>query len=359
MKTRLLPLEETVRNRPTDVWNDSCAVGELTYAIANGAVGATTNPVIVCQVLAKELDLWKERIYELIAQMPAATEEEITWRLIEEMAVKGAELLAPVFERENQVKGRISVQTNPTFYRSRDRMLAQALHFNTLAPNMQVKLPATAAGIEAIEEATFRGVNINATVSFTVAQAIAVAEAVERGLARREAEGHDVSRMSPVCTIMVGRVDDWLKVVAARDDIITDPEFLEWAGVAVMKHAYRIYREAGYRTRLLAAAYRNHLHWSQFIGGDVVLTIPYQWQVRFNGSSVVVRDRMDDPLPEGLVDSLRAAFPDFARAYDVDGMRPEEFERYGASARTLRSFIGSYADLLATIRDVMIPNPDV
>jgi transaldolase len=56
--------------------------------------------------------------------------------------------------------------------------------------------------------------------------------------------------------------------------IITDPGYLEWAGVAVMKHAYALYRERGYRTRLLAAAYRNHLHWSQFIGGDVVLTIP-------------------------------------------------------------------------------------
>ena len=358
MRTKLTPLGETVKNHPTDVWNDSCAVSELTYAIANGAVGATTNPIIVGQVLAKELDLWKDRIHELIAQMPAATEDEITWKLIEEMAVKGAEILAPVFERENHLKGRISIQTNPAYYRSRGRMLEQALHFDTLAPNMQVKIPATAAGVEAIEEATRRGVNINATVCFTVAQSLAVAEAVERGLSRREAEGHDVSGMRPVCTIMVGRVDDWLKVVAEKDDIITNPEYLEWAGVAVMKHAYQIYREAGYRTRLLAAAYRNHLHWSQFIGGDVVLTIPYQWQVRFNASSIAVRDHMNDPLPEGLVDSLRAAFPDFARAYDADGLAADEFERYGASARTLRSFIGGYSELLATIRDFMIPDPD-
>ena len=59
--------------------------------------------------------------------------------------------------------------------------------------------------------------------------------------------------MGPVCTIMVGRLDDWLKVVANRDDIVTEPEYLEWAGVAAMKKAYEIYKQRGYRLRLLSA----------------------------------------------------------------------------------------------------------
>jgi len=60
-------------------------------------------------------------------------------------------------------------------------------------------------------------VSINATVSFTVPQALAVAEAVERGLRRREREGKDIYRMGPVCTIMVGRTDDWIKVVCEKE----------------------------------------------------------------------------------------------------------------------------------------------
>ena len=63
-------------------------------------------------------------------------------------------------------------------------MLEQGLHFAGLAPNIQVKFPATGAGLQALERATAAGVNINATVSFTVAQALAVAEAVERGSRR-------------------------------------------------------------------------------------------------------------------------------------------------------------------------------
>jgi transaldolase len=358
MAHSVLPLLQTITDRPTDVWNDSCAVSELEYSIANGSVGATTNPVIVGQVLRKEMPLWEGRIRSLIAQMPSATEEEITWKLIEEMAVKGAELLAPVFERENHAKGRISIQTNPKYYRSAQRMVEQAVYFNTLAPNMQIKIPATAAGIDAIEEVTYRGVSVNATVCFTVVQSIAVAEAIARGLARREAEGLDSSEMSPVCTIMVGRVDDWLKVVAEKEDIIVDPACLEWAGVAVTKNAYRIFQERGYRTRLLVAAFRNHLHWSQFIGGDVVLTIPYKWQLRYNGSDVPIRNYIDDPVPAAYVAALSKHFVDFRKAYEPEGMPIADFDRYGATARTLRSFIEGYEELLGTVRDFMVPDPD-
>src|ERR1700721_3488033 len=170
-------------------------------------------------------------------------------------------------------------------------MLTQAVHCSQLAPNMIVKIPATAACIPAIEEATYRGISINATVSFTLPQAIAVAEAVERGLKRREREGQETASMGPVCTIMVGRLDDWLKVVAEKQNISIDPGYLEWAGVVVMKKAYRLFRERGYRIRLLSAAFRNHMHWSEFIGGDVVISPPYKWQVRFNASTAPVISR--------------------------------------------------------------------
>ena len=65
-------------------------------------------------------------------------------------------------------------------------------------PNMIVKIPVTRAGIQAIEEATYCGVSINATVCFTLPQCLAVGEALERGLKRREKEGKDISTMGPV-----------------------------------------------------------------------------------------------------------------------------------------------------------------
>jgi len=352
------PLHEMTGTTPTVLWNDSCAVSELTDSIAHGAVGATANPVIVGEVLKKEMHLWRDRIPQIIREMPTATEDEITWKLIEEMSVRGAALLLPVFEKSGGYNGRLSIQTDPRLYRDSERILAQALHFDSLAPNMIIKIPATRAGILAIEEATYRGVSINATVSFSVPQAIAVGEAVQRGLARREREGKDTRAMGPVCTIMVGRLDDWLKIAADKLNIITEPGYLEWAGVAVMKKAYKIYKERGYRLRLLSAAFRNHLHWSEFIGGDVVISPPYVWQKRYNASDIKVVSRMQNPVAPQIVDDLYRKFTDFRRAYDEDGMRPDEFDDFPPTRRTLRQFIGAYTDLVRVIRDQMIPNPD-
>jgi transaldolase len=283
----------------------------------------------------------------------------VAWKLIEEMAVHGAGLLKPVFDSHSGVKGRLSIQTNPMFYRNCEAIVAQARHFATLAPNMQVKMPVTQAGVEAIEECTYHGVNVNATVSFTVPQALAVAEAVERGLGRRAAEGKDVSNMHPVCTIMIGRTDDWMKMVVKRDGIDIDPDYLNWAGIAVFKNAYRIWGERGYRTRLLAAAYRHLGHWSELIGGDIVLTIPYEWQVKINASDIPAVERMQNPVDPQIVEELYTKIPDFRRAYDADGMTVREFDSYGATVRTLRTFIAAVHDLAAVMRDFMLPNPDV
>jgi len=352
------PLQQMTSTTPTSLWNDSCSIPELEYALEHGAVGATSNPVIVGDVLKKEMPSWKDRICAIAAEMPAATEDEVAWRLIEEMSTKAARLLLPVFKAHKGKNGRLSIQTDPRLYRNTEAIVRQAVHFSELAPNMIVKIPVTKAGIDAIEEATFQGVSINATVSFTFPQAVAVAEAVERGLSRREKQGKDVSTMGPVCTIMVGRLDDWLKVVAEKEGIVTTPVNLEWAGVAVMKKAYRVYRERGYRLRLLSAAFRNHMHWSEFIGGDVVISPPHSWQKRFNQSDIPVCNRMDTPVDQQIVADLTRRFTDFRRAYEEKGMSVAEFDTFGPTVRTLRQFINAYASLVGVIRDLMLPNPD-
>ena len=354
------PLHKMSMTTATDFWNDSCSVEELTYAIEHGAVGAPSNPTIVLTVLKQEMTLWSARIQQIVAENPTWSEIEITWKVIEEVAVHGSKLLLPIYEREHGKRGLLSIQTNPANYRTTEAIIAQALHFNTLAPNLQIKIPVTAAGIQAIEEVTYHGVRINATVSFTVPQSLAVAEAVERGLNRRSAEGKPIDHLQPVCTIMVGRLDDWMNALVSRDNITTHPDSLNWAGVAVMKNAYRLYQERGYRTRLLSGAYRNHLHWSEFIGADMVLTIPSAWQKRFNASDVEVVERIANPVRPDIIDDLYTHLPDFCRAYDPDGLSIAEFDSYGATVRTLRAFIASYHELITLIRErFMLPNLDV
>jgi transaldolase len=143
-----------------------------------------------------------------------------------------------------------------------------------------------------------------------------------------------------------------------KDNITIDPGYLEWAGVAVFKKTYQIFRERGYRIRLLSAAFRNHMHWSEFIGGDVVISPPYSWQVRFNASDVEVRSRMDAPVEARIVAELSRKFSDFRRAYTDGGMSIDEFDSFGPTRRTLRQFITACHDIDGVVRDFMLPNPD-
>ncbi len=352
------PLFQMTQTTPTCLWNDSASIEELRYSIEHGAVGATCNPSIAVSVLKKEMAVWKPRIQALAEKYPQATEDEIAWKIVEEMSANAARLLEPIFDEQHGRNGRLSIQTDPRTYRNSDAILAQAVRFNQLAPNMIVKIAATRAGIAAMEEATYRGISINATVSFTLPQAIAVAEAVERGLKRREAEGLEIASMGPVCTIMVGRLDDWLKVLMEKKNLSVDPGYLEWAGVAVFKKAYGIFQERGYRIRLLSAAFRNHMHWSEFIGGDVVISPPCAWQRRYNASDIEVIPRMQKPVDPLIVSTLLKKFPDFERAYMEDGLSQAEFETFASSRRTLRQFIAACAEMNEVVRNVVLPNPD-
>lgn len=353
------PLHQMTQTTPTCLWNDSADLDELKFAIEHGAVGATCNPVIAHTVLKNHLGEWQPRLRELVTTMSRATEDDIAWAAVEQLSIDAAALLVPAFEAHRGRNGRLSIQTDPRLYRDARALIRQAEHFHALAPNIIVKLPATLAGIEAIEEATARGITINATVCFTLPQCVAVAEAVERGFTRRETSGHDITHMGPVCTIMVGRLDDWLKIVMEKQQINTDPGYLEWAGVAVFKETYRLFQRRGYRVRLLSAAFRNVMHWSELIGGDIVISPPSAWQKRFMASDVDAVPRIDHPVAAHLIDDLSRRFSDFRRAYTEDGLALHEFDAFPPTRRTLRQFVAACADLNQLVRDVMLPNPDV
>jgi transaldolase len=352
------PFLRMSRETPTVLWNDSADPVELTAAMGWGAVGATCNPVLALAALQADFPSWRRRILEIGDQYPLADDSWIGWRLIRELSVHAAEVLHPVFLEHAGRNGRLSIQTDPRLHRDASAIADQACEFSELAPNIIVKIPVTAPGVAAIEEATFRGVSINATVSFTLPQALAVGAAVERGLRRREVAELPVDSRGPVCTIMVGRLDDWLRVVAERDGVDIDPTIFNWAGVATFKKAYRIYEDRGYRTRLLSAAFRCPLHWSELVGGDVVISPPYDWQVRLNASGIEPVSRIHEPVDESIVSTLYNNFAEFRKAYDEDGMSEAEFSDFGATRRTLRQFLAATADLETLVRGVTIPDPD-
>lgn len=336
-----------------DWWNDSGAPTELAEAVARGAVGGTSNPVIVSQAARANPALCTPLVERAVREHPHATEDEIAWKLIHVLGRESARQLLPVHAATGGVKGFLSMQVNPKFYPNRDLMVHQAIELAALAPNIAIKAPATEVGIAAMEEMTARGIRVNATVSFSVAQALAVSAAFERGLKRARAAGLNADSIRPYITLMIGRVDDHLKRVVEADKLAVPAAILDWAGIAVFKRAHRLFRAEGRPGTLLAAAYRHEGHWAEIIGSDVLQTIPYTWWKKFDESSRPVLPTLGNEVDEAILAQLRK-LPDFNRAYEPDGMQPREFVHYGATVHTLNQFLGGYADLVAFVRGIMV-----
>lgn len=336
-------------------WNDSGVPSELAEAVALGASGGTSNPVIVAQTARARPDICLPILEQILAQHPTAIEDDLAWKLLHQLGRASAKQLMPVFEASRGARGYLSMQVNPKFHPHRDRMVEQALELAALAPNCAIKVPTTAAGVEAMEEITARGVRINATVSFSVAQVLAVSEAIDRGLERARTSGviKPGSDFRPYITLMLGRVDDHLKREAARRQIPVTPA-LDWAGIAVFKRAAKLLREQGRPGVLLAAAYRHEGHWAEIISPEVLQTIPYTWWKKFDRSPRAVAVTLDNPVDAAVLEELRKDHPDFVRAYEPDGLAPDEFARYGATVHTLHQFLEGYADLLSFVRAAQV-----
>jgi transaldolase len=345
---------QLTRRLGTDFWNDSCDLRELGEAVREGAVGATSNPVIVYQAVQAGRETWIPVLDDLVRRNAGASEDEVTWALLMEVARRAAALLQPVYAETGARKGYLSVQVNPKLHGSAERMVAHARELAAIAPNIAVKIPATEAGVAAIEQLTAEGIRINATVCFTLPQVLACAEAVERGAAAADAAGRDTTTLLPTITLMVGRLDDHLRRVMERDEITVDPGHLNWAGIAVFKKAWGIFGRRSYRSTLLAAAYRYPMHWTDLIGERVIQTMPYKWWKQFNASTWTPEITIDRPIDPRTQGALYDLFCDFRRAYDEEGLQPGEFGRYGATLHTLHQFLDGYHKLIELVRGRML-----
>ena len=196
------------------------------------------------------------------------------------------------------------------------------------------------------------GVTTNATVSFSVAQAVACAEAVEKGLDEAQKNGNATQQLTPFITIMVGRVDDYITSLS-QNRVDISPGTSSWAGVAVVKKAYEIFQKRGYRSKLLVAAYRHQKHWTEFIGGNLVLSIPYKWWNIFNASNIKVEKTIERPIEDKILYELKKVDA-FNQLFDEKLMKKEEFLNHISSRKSLEQFLCGFDHVVSMVRKRML-----
>jgi transaldolase len=229
----------------------------------------------------------------------------------------------------------VCAQVNPLRAGDRECMHAMARRLHGWAPNIAVKLPATAAGLDVLEECVAEGITITATVSFTVPQVVAIGERHRAGIRRAQENGIEPGKCFAV--IMIGRLDDYLREVAHDNRATVSESDICQAGLAVTKRAYEIYTARGYEAVLLVAALRGEYHLTELAGADLVMSIHPSFQGPFVSRDFPREERIANPVPLEAIDRL-SAMPEFLRAYEPDGMTPEEFIAFGPTQRTLCQF---------------------
>jgi transaldolase len=313
-------------------------------------VGVTTNPPLSLQAIESDPDTWFPWIENLARSHPGASTYELFWKTYTEVVKRGAAMFSAKFEATGYKRGYLSGQVDPRVLQDTQEMIREGITLNQMARNVMIKMPGTKEGIYGITLLTALGIPTNATLVFTLPQLIAVAEAVKKGLKIARAGGVDLSRWRSVVTMMLGRFEDAKQMAldAQKAGIELTETDKRWAGVAIFKKAYRIFKQRGYESKLLGASMRlgptvdgkqRVWHLEKFAGGDVVLTIfpniIEAWIKNYDQDPIT--PQMDDPVPDEVIERL-LKIPYFAAAYDEHGIAPEDYITHGAVVETATSF---------------------
>jgi transaldolase len=308
----------------------------------DAVVGVTSNPTIFQKAIS-EGDLYDEQIRTLMEELDDP--KEIFWRLAETDVGNACDLLRSVWDAGGGKDGYVSIEVDPNLAGDTDATIAEArrLHQTIDKPNLFVKIPATKAGLPAIEEMIASGKNINVTLTFSLERYSEVAEAYVRGLERLVESGGDASKVASVASFFVSRVDT--ETDKRLDDLGGHEELKGKLAVANAQLAYQRYKEifSGPRWDALAAqgatsqrclwaststknpAYSDVLYVDELIGPETVNTMPEETIQAFQDHGEVAltleqgieeAKRLFDQLAEVGID-----YDDVTRVLEEEGVQ--------------------------------------
>ncbi|MCE1252631.1 MAG: transaldolase [Anaerolineae bacterium] len=339
-------------------WYDPADAASTLFA------GVTTNPPLSLAAMQNDPPRWQAWIKDYQTQHPKADVEDVFWALYKEIVRLGAEAFLPLFESSGYLKGHLSGQVDPRRFFDGELMLRQGLELAALAPNVMVKIPGTREGVDVIRELTARGISTNCTAGYIVPQFVAVAEAVQAGLAEARAKGVDLSHWRSVVTYMSARWENSPVFVeqAQRAGITLTEEDRRWAGVALFKKAYRVYRERAYPSKMLVCSVRmgpndktRCAHLEEMAGASAVFTLPpnFLGELFTDGENLQFESRVWQDIPAEIMQRLQK-IPYFKESYEPDGMKQKDFNTIAPLVSTFNEFSGATQKMVDFVKERMV-----
>ncbi len=324
--------------------------------------GCTTNPPLSLTALKSDPKFWNEWLDDLIQANPDLNLPEICWLTYKQVVKRGAEMMLPIWQASRGRFGWISGQLDPRLFTETEVMIAQAEELSALHPNVMIKVPASTQGIDVLRALAAKGISTNTTTCFTLPQILASARASQEGLHLVQKGSYylpetvDLSKWRAVITMMVGRLteNEALDIQARRQGITLTWQEKHWFGIAVFQQAYRLLKEEGYPSKMLACSMRQgpivagkQKFWDiEKLGGEVVLTCPpYVLEPLLEiGDDLTFEDIEAVEVPPQVLDKM-LQIPYALQAYHPNGMWLEQFNPHPATVDTIANFSKAMAGL--------------
>ena len=326
--------------------NDSAIVSQVDDALTRGAIGITTNPPLSFEALTAETGIYGGKLSALDKNL---SDDEYAFRAMTLVAGYFSQKFMKLHEEKGGFYGCVRAQVAPNLRSDAAGMLKYGKRIAAIGKNMMVKIPGSTAGIRVLEELAALGIATNPTVVVTVSQAIAAAEAFERGKKRAVRAGINPARSS--CAIVMGRTQDYLDSLNKERKIGLPISDLEWAVIALVKRSYGIFKERGYESVIMPAAFRTARQVEQLTGGDFVETIHPKIQAELDEADkkgTVKREIFINSEPDhDAVNRVLSKIPEFAAAYDPEALSIEQFDNYGGVTMTLDNFHQGWLKLVS------------
>jgi transaldolase len=330
---------------PTRLWINNPTLEEVDLALAQGAMGSTTNPSYGGNLLRRVPDYVKPVIAEAVADAPPSEgdlhlADRVQERLVRRILAK----FQPLWEASAGTEGFVSIQGSPESDHDGARITEEAHRARTLGPNATPKIPATLPGFRAFEEMVADNSPTIVTEVFSLDQ---VAYACELYNRVTDATGHRPPFiMSPITGIFA----DHLKKLAKRDGIAVDSATVDWTGVALGRACRRLVRERSYPVMLLFGGARVPIDYTGLVGEWTAATINYSTVAEILKADPPVQHTINDPVDPAILQTLSQHFNDFARGMTLGSLSPEEFEGFGPVQHFRDAFMEGWHAVLAEIR---------
>lgn len=331
------------KQTPTRLWINNPTSEETDKAIAAGAISCTTNPTYSYKQILREPDYALNVVDEIIRE--TEDDNEAADFIQEKLAKRIMDRFLPLYERNPGEEGFVSIQGSPYGDDDPNQIIEESLRYRELSRNAIAKIPATKAGLEAIEVLIAEDVPIIATEVMAISQAIYTCELYQQ--VSEESGNHPPFYL----THITGIFDEHLRNVVDREGIDIPPDVLWQAGCIVARKQYRIFKERGYFGTMLGGGARGLQHFTEMVGADMHITINWKGTAdKLIETNPPVVYRIDTPAPRHVTNELLEEIPDFRKAYLEDGLTIEEFKGFGPVDLFRSSFLKGWDSLLGIIR---------